>query len=162
MAYRPSRKHRKIGWPEFWLVCLFAATVTPATIWWQQHYKPAWQKTGGVVRSWEISKMHYNALDYRTKAKVEYEYLVGVVKYVGQFEGFWPEVGTPNAVTPAELQAASQIGKELVVYYDPNHPERSQPFQEDTGPGLIWMILSAAGLACTIFYTFAVYPHLRA
>ena len=139
-----------------------ALAIAPATIWWGQHFTPEWKQTAGYITSSEVSRTHYNAQDYRAKANVSYEYSVGMAKYVGRFEGFWPEVGSPNALAPSEIDNLKVPKKAVVVFYDPGRVERStlHPNSGDTSP--FWIVLTAAGLCIAGAYTFFVYPAWRA
>ena len=162
MLHRVTRRHKKLGWPEVWLVCSVALAIAPATIWWQQHYKPEWKKTGGRIASSEISNMHYNAPANRTKVKVSYEYSVGMAKYVGHFDGYWPAVGSPNALAPSEIDQLKGPTKELVVFYDPSNAAHSELHPGSGKASPFWLVLAAAGLCIAAAYTFFVYRAWRA
>jgi hypothetical protein len=159
--HRNTRHHRKFGWPELWLVCLIVLAVGPPTVWWQRQYKPDWKKTAGHITASESKRVHYNAQDYRMLARVSYEYTVGMAKYTGNFDGFWPEIGSPNALAPAEIDTLKQPKKEVVVFYDPDHAERSTLHLDNTTVSPFWVVLTAAGLAIAGAYTFFVYPAWR-
>ncbi|NUM54477.1 MAG: DUF3592 domain-containing protein [Candidatus Hydrogenedentes bacterium] len=162
MPHRVSRRHRKIGWPEVWLIGVVALAIFPATVWWQQQYKPEWKRTGGQITSSELTRSHYNAQDYRTIAKVTYRYSVGMAKYTGRFDGLWPEVASPNALAPAEIDKLKEPNREVIVFYDPADAARSTLHPDTSGPSPLWIVLAAAGLCIAGAYTFLIYPAWRA
>jgi hypothetical protein len=162
MQHRVRRSRKKLGWPEAWLVCSIALAIVPATVWWRQHYKPEWKQTTGQITSSELSNMHYNAETNRTKAKVSYEYTVGMAKYMGHFDGYWPAVGSPNALAPSEIEKLTEPKKELIVFYNPANAARSELHQGSGKASPFWLVLAAAGLCIAGVYTFLVYPAWRA
>lgn len=162
MQQRAIRRHKKVGWPEVWLACSVALAVVPATLWWRQQYAPEWKRTAGTIASSDFARVHYNAQDYRTKARVSYEYSVGMAKYAGVFDGFWPEVGGPNALAPSDIEQLQTPHKEVFVFYDPDNPARSTLHPEQTGSSPLWPVLTIAGLCLAAAYTFIAYPAWRA
>lgn len=162
MYRRASRHHKKIGWPEFGLLCAVVLAIAPATMWWRQYYVPEWRRTGGQITACETSRVHYNAQDYRAKAIVSYRYTVGVAQYTGRFEGFWPEVGGPNALPPSAVDQLKDGNREIVVFYDPANPSRSRLHPEDATTSPFWPVLTAAGLLMAGAYTLIAYPAWRA
>ncbi|HRI88299.1 MAG TPA: DUF3592 domain-containing protein [Candidatus Hydrogenedentes bacterium] len=155
--HRSRRSHRKFGWPEFWFLVLVASVIGSATIWWQQHLRPKWRETAGVILEWQGSSAGANA----KKANVTYEYTVGLTKYTGKFDGFWPEMGTPNAIARDRIGEMPKPGAKIVVYYDPNDDSRSDIMPHGAKPSPLLLTLSIA-LACAVAgYTFVVYPAWR-
>ena len=162
MQHRVRRSRKKVGWPEVWLVCSIALAIAPVTVWWRQHYKPEWKKTSGHITSSEFSRAQYNAQENRTKTKVSYEYLVGMAKYAGRFDGYWPESGSPNALAPTEIDTLKEPQREVFVFYNPADPARSTLHPDANGVSPLWIVLIAACLCIAGAYTFVVYPAWRA
>ncbi|MCC6796406.1 MAG: DUF3592 domain-containing protein [Candidatus Hydrogenedentes bacterium] len=162
MQYRARRRHRKLGWPEVWLVSFVVLALAPAMAWWSEQYQPDWMKTAGNITSVEFQRVHYNAQDYRTKVDVTYDYIVGMGKYLGEFHGYWPEVGSPNALAPSEIEKLKEPKCEVFVFYDPGNIEHSTLHPKDGKSSPLWIVLTVAGLCIAGAYTFFVYPAWRA
>ncbi len=162
MQHRARRRHRKLGWPEVWLVSLVVIAFAPAMAWWNEQHQPDWVKTSGNVTAAEFQRMHYNAQNYLTKVDVTYDYTVGMGKYSGEFNGYWPEVGGPNALAPSEIETLKEPKREVVVFYNPANVERSTLHPNARKSSPLWIVLTVAGFCIAGAYTFFVYPAWRA
>jgi len=162
MQYRATRRHKRMGWPEVWLVISIALAVAPATVWWRTQYQPEWRTTAGEITSSTFTRVHYNAQDYRVKVQASYTYTAGLVNYAGSFDGFWPEVGSPNAHAPEDVERLVAPRAPVAVYYNPAYPARSTLYRQPSGASPLWPVLTAAGLCVAGAYTLIVYRAWRA
>lgn len=145
-----------------WLVCVAALAIAPATVWWKQQFKPDWKQTAGHITSSEIQRVQYTPRDYRPITKVSYEYSVGFANYTGKFDGFWPEVNSPNALPAEDIDSLKTPKREVIVFYDPANAARSTLHPVGSGASPLWIVLALTGMCIAAAYTFLVYPAWRA
>jgi hypothetical protein len=143
------------------LFCALVLAVAPLTVLWVSLNQPAWPGTGGYVVHGEIHTTHYNAQDYKQKVTVSYEYAVGGGTYTGEFIGLWPDVGSPNALPPNEIDAVTERGHPLTVYYNPRNPGRSRLHTRGTENRLSYILIAGCCVVLAGVYCFAVYPAWR-
>jgi hypothetical protein len=161
MATYLQTSRRKTGLPEFLLVCAIVMAVAPLTFVWISLNQPEWPAAGGWVLSGEIVTTHYNAPDYKEKVTVNYEYLVGGANYRGEFVGLWPDVGSPNALLPDELERITRKGHPLTVFYDPTDPARSRLHSRGHDNQLSLILIAGCCVVLAGAYAFVAYPALR-
>ena len=161
MASHLHSRYRKAGLPEVLLVCAMILAVAPLTLVWFSLNQPEWPGTGGWVLSGEIVTTHYNAPDYKQKATVHYEYLIGGASYKGEFVGFWPDVGSPNALPVTELDRLKQKGYPLTVFYNPSDPSQSRLHTRGHDDQLILFLIAGFCVGLAALYAFVVYPAWR-
>ncbi|MCC6698282.1 MAG: DUF3592 domain-containing protein [Candidatus Hydrogenedentes bacterium] len=161
MPVYSRRRFRKLGFPEFLLVCALLLAVAPLTLFWLFLNVPEWPATGGWVVSGEVESTHYNAQDYARKVNVAYEYRVGSVAYKGAFVGLWPGVGSPNALAPENIKSVTEQGHPLTVFYNPNDPSRSRLHTRGTENRLSLFLIAGCCVALSGIYCFLVYPAWR-
>ena len=162
MPLRRKRHRRKPGFAEVLFVLALVIALFPVSYWWAHLNQPNWNRAPGSIVSGVILNTHYNAERYDPKVSAQYQYLVGTVTYQGSYEGFWPEVGSPNALPPDRLEEVSKPGHPLVVSYDPGNPGRSvlHPILQESQ--LTYFLLTVAGLLVGGGYCLVVYPAWRA
>ncbi len=161
MASYLRTKRRKAGLPEFLLVFAMIAAIVPLTVVWYSLNQPDWPAAGGWVLSGKIVNTHYNAPDYKQKVTVDYEYLIGGANYKGEFVGLWPDVGSPNALPPSELEKITQKGYPLTVFYDPDDPTRSRLHTRGHDDQLSLILIAGCCVVLAGVYAFVVYPAWR-
>lgn len=161
MTLRKRRHRRKPGVAEVLFILALFAAVTPISFWWMRLNRPIWNNAPGSIVSGTVLSTHYNAERYDPKVRAQYQYLVGTVTFRGTFEGFWPDVGSPNALPPERLQEITAPGHPLVVAYDPENPRRSvlHPIVEESQ--LKYFLLTVAGLMLAGGYCLVIYPAWR-
>lgn len=161
MATYLQTRRRKAGLPEFLLVCAILLAIVPLTLAWVSLNQPEWPAAGGWVLSGEIVNTHYNAPDYKQKVTVNYEYLVGSANYKGEFIGLWPDVGSPNALPPDELEKITQKGHPLTVFYDPSNHARSRLHTRGHDDRLSLILIAGCCVVLAGVYCFVAYPAWR-
>jgi len=159
-THLPTRRHRS-GLPDFLLVFAILAAIVPLTAVWFSINQPDWPEAGGWITSGNVVKTHYNAPDYKEKVTVAYEYVIGGATYTGEFVGLWPEVGSPNALPPAELENVTQHGYPLTVFYDPDDPTRSRLHTRGHDDQLSLILIAGCCVILAGVYAFVVYPVWR-
>ncbi|MBX7258281.1 MAG: DUF3592 domain-containing protein [Candidatus Hydrogenedentes bacterium] len=161
MSLRKRHRWRKPGIAEVLFVLAVVVAMLPISYWWLRLNRPVWNNAPGSILSGKILSTHYNAERYDPKVRAQYQYLVGTVTFQGTFEGFWPEVGSPNALPPDRLEEITKPGHPLVVAYDPANPQRSvlHPLLEESQ--LKYFLLSVAGLLVGGAYCLIIYPAWR-
>jgi len=137
------------------------AAIAAATSYVRAYYQPEWRQTAATVLHAEVKDTHYNAQDYRPKVTVSYEYVAGLTTHRGQYVGFWPEMGGPNALVPSELRKLTEPGHTLVAFFDPRDPSRSELHPHLRGPTLVHFLTTVAGIVLAGGYALFVYPRLR-
>lgn len=162
MSLHRKKSFLRPGLPELSGAALLVGTLFCCVLWLVSAARPEWIETGGTVLYCEIRPTHYNAQDYRPKVDVTYEYLVGSVRFEGRWDGFWPELDSPNALLPEQLDLLKEEGHPLVILYNPDDPTESSPHYPFPNDRMIYASLIAAGVLATGLYFIFVYPAWRA
>lgn len=160
MALRQSKHKSKFGLPEIVAILLAVLVIFAATWWWESNTIPTHREADGILTQAETHLEHYNAADMRLKTSVDYEYHAEGRMFTGHWEGFWPEVGDPNAL-PEERFKEIVKGMHVVVQYDVFDPSRSTIHPLADGlpdlPAALALVTCFAAMA----YCLIGYPALR-
>ena len=160
MGLRQTRHKKRFGLPELIAIVLAVGVVLTATWWWEANSFPTHREADGILTRAETHLEHYNAADLRLKTSVDYEYHAEGRAFTGHWEGFWPEVGDPNA-RPEDRFAEIVKGLHVVVQYDLFDPSRSTIHPLANGlPSLPSFVVT---LMCILALTYCLigYPALR-
>lgn len=120
-----------------------------------------WSETSGSITDGRYSSVHYNAPANETKVEVVYEYKVDGIDYTSRWAGFWPAVGSPNALNPDQIPSLLEGGHAIRVQYDPLNPSRSDLHPQSGFLPIFLAGLFLVGLVGTFVYGMVVYPKLR-
>jgi len=148
----------KPGLPESVVVILLAVVAFLAASWWRTTGKPGWPPAPGWAVSCTIKQTHFNAEFSKSKVTVAYEYSVGGVVFAGNWEGYWPTVHSPNALTEDQLEVLRTPKYPLVVHYNPQHPSRSRLHNPDADEMVMFALLTFGAGVGLLFYCARLYP----
>lgn len=158
MGFRRRKTRERPGLPEFVAVCLLALALVSVLAWRQGDAGGGWPEAPGHVMSATIRPTHYNAPDYRPKVSVTYEYTVNGVAHRGYWEGYWPEMNSPNALLPEERRLLEESGFPLVVMYDPDEPARSRLHDPPGERRILLGVASVVAFLAAAVYFVRIYP----
>ncbi len=133
----------------------------PAGLWWHGLTAEYWPRAGGRVLTSAIQLTHYNAEVSGAKVRVTYQYEVDGGMFTGEWAGFWPEAGSPNAMAPRQVERQLREGASLIVLYNPANPAQSDLHHPDGARQVLYSALLIFGLAVAVFYCRRIYPAWR-
>ena len=149
---------QRAGLPEFVAAALMGLVVVSALCWWKERSRPLWSEAEGRVVACEIRQTHFNAPATRQKVAVTYEYAVGGIRFVRQWEGYWPKVHSPNALPDGRIEALRHKGYPLVVLFDPSNPGSSQLHNPNPERSLWLQGLALGTVLASLVYFVKLYP----
>lgn len=156
------RRHRKrLGLPEYVEVALVVVAIASAGLWWRNVDHEVWPNTVGNVLSCKIESLHYNATRYANLVDIRYEYSAGGRPYLGHWRGYWPIVGSPNALPRTRMNELKTKGFPLTVMYNPANPSRSRLHDTPAGLRPAFAITTLVAIALSFAFTAYVYPKWR-
>ena len=158
LALHQKKKRRRPGLPELVAAGLIAVMVVLAFCWWHTRGQPGWLEANGQVTVGRIQATHFNAESSENKVYLSYEYDVGGITYAGHWEGYWPMVRSPNALTSDRIAELKTIGYPLTVLFDPRNPERSDLHNSEPDRLLLYRLLTFAAGVLLLVYCAKVYP----
>ena len=160
MGLHQARHNKKFGLPELIAILLAGFVVLAATWWWESNTIPSHREADGILTRAETHLEHYNAADLRLKTSVDYEYHAEGRMFTGHWEGFWPEVGDPNALTEDRFSEIVK-GMHVVVQYDLFDPSRSTIHPLAEGLPSLPAVLALTACIAALAYCLFGYPALR-
>ena len=162
MARQRHRRGGAIGWPEALFVILVIATISPGLgLAIRPQEGAVFQEAPGYVTSGTRESVHYNAQPNEQKVTITFEYIVDGLNYDGRWSGFWPSLGSYNAVDPDNINSLLSGNVPITVMYDPEDPSVYQIHPESSLGWIVLMFLFGAGCVATFVYATVIYPRLR-
>lgn len=159
--FRRRRTLGRVGGPEVLGLLLLALAAAVVVVWFRVSFFSSWRETTGHVAQGEVVPP-YNRMDPREpEVKLAYTYEVDGKQYAGNYDGFWPEGGGPNALLDERVEALTQPGHALRVHYDAEHPERSRLLHPGHAAEATYLVVAAALLFLAGSYWMLAYPRLR-
>ena len=158
---RRRRHHTRPGLPEFVEIALVILAIAGAGLWWRNVDHEVWPNTVGSVLSCDIQNMHYNATQYANRVDIRYEYTAGGRPYLGHWTGYWPIMGSPNALPRARMNELKTKGFPLTVMYNPANPSRSRLHDTPAGLRPAFAAMTLIAIALSFAFTVFIYPRWR-
>lgn len=161
MGLRQHKRFQAPAWPEFLALALAALCAGVLLAWGKNRVEPNWSKADGQVIAAQTQLTHYNAAALYDKVTISYEYFVDGIRYTGSWEGLWPELGSPNALTHDELPKLCVQGYPLTIFYEPTNPEKHVLHYAESSLEKIQGEVAFALFIAVLFYFLKVYPWLK-
>ncbi len=147
--------------PEIVAALLVLATAGSALLCATSRGRSQWRETSGRVSHGEVVASRDRARPADAKVRVNYEYQVEGVDYRGEYKGFWPGAGSPNALPLDELERLTKEGHSLRVRYRAEDPGSSQLHFSGRSRSVAMLIFASfVGMVC-LAYLLLVYPKWR-
>lgn len=153
-----KRRHIRYGIPDAVALGLIVLVVLCAVVWAQSNLEPAWDQAPGSVVACELIKREYGGAAEPEQVRLTYEYHVQGHAYTGNWEGFWPQAHSPNALPRSELAQLRTAGFPLTVAFNPADPAMNVLHRDaKTKPQFYpWLTLGLLGI--TVVYLLRIYP----
>lgn len=156
-----GHRQYRFGLPEFTGAMLVISLIALGIGSLLTNTAPVWIETSGRIVSCTITNTHYNAVDTQPKVTLTYAYEVGDNNYSQRWEGFWPDIYSPNALAPSAIESLKDPEHPLLVLYNPENSAESSIHGVPNRRHIAYTWATGISALLTFFYFVRVYPHWK-
>lgn len=158
--HQRNKRQLRFGLAELVALLLVLLALAPALLYWRASLEPAWRQTVGTVVASSIDPVEYSRDPRSRQVELTYEYTAHGQSFTGNWQGFWPQVHSPNALPHSQMDRLKP-GHTLKVYFDPVQPSENLLHYTGSIRPATYGRITMGALVLVLAYFVAVYPRWR-